>query len=322
MPAIIPRPNLEYLPLPCCIPRSRITGFLLAAPAGVLDLLLAPLNDLDPGWTPAMPDRFMLAFINYPVATSPSSPWGRFSYNEFVVQIMVRKGDEICFWVPFIALDSFLPMLAGRDVYGMPKVIGRLDMGSLPFPSELPSVPSTRNFTSDPAWNMKLSLEVFATAGEDVPLDWMDVVEAKLTTGEPWIGGTVPGDISGDLAGMALPDSLMAHILQGFSVNAGMFIKQFPPADGSNQAVDQEIFSATFLPRGLHGIRFFPGSQVRFSDPASYPLASALGQPAGQWVNAIHAFCVDLDWSILPETGDGTPPRNGCLAALISRFFS
>ena len=126
MASLILRPNLEFLPLPYKLEKARMTGFVLSGSAAKLQTLIAPLNTLAGSarftLVPAFGSRFILGFTHYPKvrSTAAANHWGYFKYNEFAVCIPMldtaTSPATPCWYTPFMTVDSFLPLLAGREI--------------------------------------------------------------------------------------------------------------------------------------------------------------------------------------------------------------
>jgi hypothetical protein len=76
----------------------------------------------------------------------------------------------------------------------------------------------------------------------------------------------------------------------------GVFLKQFPDCGAISRACYRSVILAPYHILHLHQIRFGNGS-VTFQDPASYPIATALGYRAGQAVSGF-GFVADADWQL------------------------
>ena len=317
MSSLLPRPGLQTLPAPYIITKSRIAAFFVGTSDGALQALLD--TTLNAAATPAgqplvrrftpLLDAMMLTFIHYPdvhaeQANMPAADrWGSFSYQECAVFLLLEdaQGGVIpsCWHVPMILLNLGMPLMLGREVYGMPKVLARLDLRPL----------MMDDWIRNPAGALSVAAEGFPQRGVGVPITHADVAEVTIKGPHfelPFhfhIPNFDPLDLLGFAGRMLRPPILSEPVFNFFRelISAGLpgiFLKQFPAGDGVTQAAYRRLLTAAFTPTAVTAIGYLR-AQVKLFDPASYPLASTFGLAAGA---AIDTFGIlsELDWVLPP----------------------
>jgi len=320
MSSLLPRPGLQTLPTPYIIKKSRIAAFFLETSDGALQTLLdATLNaaatpegqPLVRRFTPLL-DAIMLAFIHYPdvhaeeASTPAADRWGNFSYQECAVYLLLddAQGGLIpsCWHVPMILLNEGIPLILGREVYGLPKVLARLDLRPL----------MIDDWIRNPAGTLTVAAEGFPQRGAGVPVTHVQVAEVTVKGPHfelPFdfhLPNRDPLDLLGFARMIPRPPILSEPVFKFFRelISAGLpgiFLKQFPAGDGVAQAVYRKLVTAAFTPTAIAGIGYVR-AQVKVFDPASYPLASTFGLTAGTPIDTFGIYS-ELDW-VLPAPTD------------------
>jgi hypothetical protein len=318
--SFLARPGLQALPTPYIIESSRTAAFAVPTGDGAIQRLLdATLNAAATPPGHALVRRFepllealVLAFIHYPdvhaeqSGTPAANRWGRFSYQECAVFLALRdtqgEGLGTCWHVPMLVLNQCIPLLLGREVYGMPKVFGRVDARAL----------QLDDWRDHPTGVLKVSTEGFAQLGAASALAPVEAAEATLHPrhlGLPFgfrLAEFDPLDLV-RFAADVLPSTL--HLrpllefferLVGFGL-PGIFLKQFPDGSGTGGAVYQRLLKAAFTPTAISSPTFRI-ADVKLFDPASYPLASTFGITPGAVTRAVGLFA-EFSW-VLPPPAD------------------
>ena len=293
MSAFILRPGLQALSTPYVVARSRTAAFAVPTAGGKIQQLLdATLNAVagTQRFTPLL-DCMVLTFIHYPdvhaaqAGVPPASQTGFFSYQECAVFLPIKdahgEGLGTCWHVPMLLLNQVLPLILGREVYGMPKVFGRIDARPL----------QVDDWLTNPAGTLKVSTEGFSQMGSTVGITFVPV--AEVTLNGPHL--RLPLDLPIlDLDPLGLVEFAtklvddVAHlrpVMEFFqrlvSVGfPGIFLKQFPDGSGTQQPVYQHLLKAAFTPTSISPLTYVIADVTTF-DSASYPLASTFGLASG-----------------------------------------
>ena len=128
----VPRSAPLVLPPPYCFPRSTASVFLLDANPERLAEAISPDLRLFPG----LGGRMLFAALRHEDVHARCDPSGaRYSYNEVLLAAFVRERGvnpigrmglyPICLYV-----DDDTAMAAGREVYGFPKKMARIELGA------------------------------------------------------------------------------------------------------------------------------------------------------------------------------------------------
>lgn len=238
----------------------------------------------------------------------PYDTWGSVAYNEVIFSIFVvrvkKRGsvwvaEHVSALVPYIFVDDAIVMAGGREVYGMPKALGRI---------QLPDAPS--------APDKHFSLESVSTArfSPDVPFSWLPVasIQQQPDSGQPG-GHHAWADMQEAFAALRHLVFGGSHVEVpgiGLAVEvADMFLEQKLPfcslrqvrSVASSEAAAYQAaveFSAKMLK--FHGAGLLHGTyKISLPPNALFPLADDLGLANGQQAEA--AFW--LNWDFLFETG-------------------
>ncbi len=237
----------------------------------------------------------------------PYNAWGSVAYNEVIFSIFVVRvkklgsvwvAEHVGALVPYIFVDDAIVMAGGREVYGMPKALGRIALPSDPSAPDkhfaLESVSSARFSPDVPfSWLPIASIQQQPEAQPPAHHAWADMTEAFEALKHLVFGGShieLPGiGLAIEVADMFLEKKLpFCSLRQVRSVASS-------EAAAYQAAVE---FSAKMLK--FNGAGLMHGTyQITLPQNDLFPLASDLGLTTGQQSEA--AFW--LDWDFLFETG-------------------
>ena len=318
MSDFLARPDLQLLPLPYIAERTRTAAFFVpTAPGAIQRLLDATLNAAasthGQRFRPLLGmDYVALTFIHYPSLYSlqsdlaPEDRWGVFQYDECAVFLLLEDtqsgGLGPCWHVPFLILNDGIAMILGRVVYGMPKVMGHVSTAPL-LADDWMEAPLAGAFSAAP--------EVFATRGAARKPETAKVAEVALKTPHPLpldvpLYNPIPRgirDFVGRLIQPAFFESPVFRLMQAFigELLPGVFLKEFPSADGTRQAVYRRLLRADFTPTEIGAVRYV-SAEAKLFDPASYPLASVFGVAPGVALPVSGIFA-EISW-VLPTADE------------------
>jgi hypothetical protein len=306
----INRPGLQTLPTPYVVANSRTAAFAVPTPAGRIQHLLdCTLNSAAGSrrFTPLL-DCMVLTFIHYPDVHAlqpgipPANQMGCFCYQECAVflPILDAQGDGLgtCWHVPMLLLNQVIPLILGREVYGMPKVFGRIDVRPL----------QVDDWLTNPSGTLKVSTEGFPLAGGTVPITFVPVAEVtfgahlRLPLGiaisdlDPLGLFAFAADFLDDVTHLG-PVLEFFQRLVAFGL-PGIFLKQFPDGSGTQLAVYQFLLKAAFTPTAISPLTYAV-ADVKTFDSASYPLASTFGLNSGVAQKAI-GVVAEISWMLPP----------------------
>jgi hypothetical protein len=311
MSSFIIRPGLQALPTPYLVSKSRMAAFAVPTAEGAIQQLLDTTLNAAAGrrrFTPLV-DCLVLAFIHYPdvhaeqAAVPAASRYGFFTYQECAGFLMLADGDGdglgTCWHVPMLLLNQVIPLILGREVYGMPKVFGRVDVRPL----------QVDDWLTNPAGKFKVATEGFPQLGSTVGATFVDVAEVTLKglpLRLPFGSSVLDLDPLGlmQVAAKLLGEAThLGPVLEFFQrlVNFGLpgiFLKQFPDGSGVQQAVYQRLLKAAFTPTAVSSLTYVL-ADVKAFDPPSYPLASTFGLPAGVPKTAL-GIIAEISWLLPP----------------------
>ena len=251
---------------------------------------------------------FMLSWVKYAGFSSQNatdSARGKFAFKESALAVLVKdQAQNQYIYIPSLYLDSDAPELTGREVYGFPKVAGRVTI-----PSSTKVATGThlttysrevQNYTTPPVSPVDtLVYEAWASnplAGG--PLDVFDLIEDAFDE----ISSIFETSAGGDL------ESVMTFLRTFLMFQKPLiFIKQLPScAIGSaGQATSLHEVKANFALIGLPTINpldMLKTYQVRIMDSPSAPLASAFGVTPGAQLTPLAAVEATLSYTL----GHGT----------------
>jgi hypothetical protein len=301
-------------PAPFELDGARFNNFLYSADPEklqkVCDKWFNIPSDGEVYYQPLLP-VVLVTFADYQKSAPdvvPYKDWGFVKYREVIFSIFVVRlkkegevwlADHVGALVPYIFVDDPLVMAAGREVYGMPKMMahiqvpGKLDGGAPRFGIE---TLSTFKFDPNtPFHNMPIAgveQEAGSAKGKS-PHRWEDMETAfreikKLIFGDDHI---------------TLPDfDLLVEIEQIFLDQKLPFssLRQLRSIDSSENAAYQSIIDFYARMERFDGAGFLHGNYpLNLPDNALFPIAEDLGLKNGQLADA--AFWIE--WNFVFETG-------------------
>jgi hypothetical protein len=196
--------------------------------------------------------------------------------------------DHVAWFLPYIFLDNPQAMAAGREVYGLPKMLARFDK---------PAAIERPEFAMD-VWGLeRLGTEIRPQrllqvrqkeAGEAQARPWSSWDEARAALVRLLLRDA---DIS------AVGEMLDAHNLQVPLV----FLKQFRDVADARRACYQALVEAPAQVQQFHGGGTIEGAyELTFSPLASHPLAQSLGLAVDGdgALQALAHFWLHLDFTL------------------------
>jgi hypothetical protein len=324
LPNYLPRADQEFFPTPYTMERAQMLALVMKAPsASVLaqNFIDPTLNAAagSPGrFVPEFGGHFVLGHIFYPTLKHSGADFGSFAYTESVIYLPVRDTEPFSYWfTPVMLLDSFLPLIAGREIYGITKALGRFSATPQPL-SNLFSGPS-------PQAHVTVEAQGFATKSKAEVCDWQRLWSLKINSESGSLLENTPGHAADELLSSHLPrpfnlvDDVWSALLGLIgSLNPGIFLKQFPSVQGTALADYRRLVRAAYKPTALHRIRLLSGGATFFS-PASFPVADLLGLTPGSVVPAELGLIVEMDWTV--PTGEELPGQPAGAPACRSSTF-
>lgn len=365
MPDFVESVANQQMPPPYHFPDVTAHAFMFEAPMSAVqrycDTHLNLGSDADRGFRysamPMFPYAALMA-VQYPVMMSycgdklgyneaPFAQRGYTSQNEiFVAMPVLRHGLEpgtalleaaVEWALPFVAVDNSTSAFSGREMLGLPKLIGPLSFGESSFPGSFAA--SARL----PGWKSASDVQQI--------LDFL-----TITTGPP-IGsgpGTVPSTsffrlFSGhyvrrglEVASAALSglDSLANGLLP--SLMHTVALKQFRDAAQPDLAVYQALISARTRYTDISNLKFYDEHDIEivfsgypsfwnvlrvFMDlPEETPEDAATGHPVVLKPCAAYSFNADIDFdqvrTLHTFIADGVPVKRGQQAREDTAFAS
>ena len=258
-------------------------------------------------YEPFMP-FVILTFSNNGKAHSvvpPFDQWGGADYKEVIFSIPVvrikkagpvRIAEYVGTLVPFIFVDIPIPLVPGREIYGLPKSVGWIDTPGSTNPAGLKcslEAVSTPAFGPDVQYARKTIAAIQQTGAHSEPHVWSDMETAFKAIGQLVFGGeriTLPGI------------SLAVEIAEIFARHQQPFtsLRQLRAIDSSSAAAYQSVVDYTATMTRFHGAGLLNGTYTLQMPPdALYPVGQTLGLRDGQQADA--AFW--LDWEFTFDKG-------------------
>jgi hypothetical protein len=239
----------------------------------------------------------------------PYKDWGYVKYREVIFSIftvrLIKKGkvwltDHVGALVPYIFVDDPLVMAAGREVYGMPKMMANIQIPEKLDGSTLPQFSidtlSTLKFNPNtPFHNMPIAAikQEKGSDEEKPPHRWKDMETAFKELKHLIFGGDH----------ITLPDfKLLVEIEQIFLEQKLPFssLRQLRSIDSSDTAAYQSIIDFYARMKRFDGAGLLHGNYpLELPENALFPIAEDLGLKNGQLADA--AFW--LEWDFNFETG-------------------
>lgn len=286
LPRYVERPDEVVLPPPYLQSGVQLDGIWLGAQRGALqDLVDARLNVAAGDslrFSVAAPAVCLISAVTAHVTSLDPAHRARGRMSEIDVGFWVplwqeQAGSErkLTWFLPYLFVDSAASVAAGREVYGFPKSLGRLEL------------------QRDAAGLAELTVDAHALR---VFSPEEDVEQMRLLTVERLPGpASARSRLLDGLLGAGLPLEGLESRLRGVPVPM-VFLKQLRDAERPDRAVYQSVLAAearaTALRRfGLSSARY----RVRWTAAASHPFARDLGlSPDGQ--DSVAAFSADFDF--------------------------
>lgn len=304
MPSYFPRPDKQIFAPPYLIPHALLGGAVfngqhLSGSESLQTEFVDPiLNGAQAGrFDMPLGDLGIAVFAHYPDvhsgAPSPDGAWGRFNYHEATIVLPVRDTDTGSnYWFfPVMMLDSFLPIVSGREVLGFPKVLGRIEWD-----------------WASGVWNSSVDVEGFALKTPSETASWHRVMEGALSTLlVSFKMNSHPSKFRDFVESLKPPDSadrqqwaLVTQFLSATFAVKAVFLKQLPQCADTAQTDYQDLVVCDCKLTAIHGLGMGLGS-VTFQAPESFPLATRVGHTLGS-ATASLAFGVEMDWEFGPGT--------------------
>lgn len=201
-------------------------------------------------------------------STSPADGLGcQLTYSEASIWVMVqdtmREDSQLEFLIPYMFVDDWVAVAAGRETYGFPK-----EFAEISFPDRRTGRFEVRGAaleTAQTAVTKRTILDCSLAGGNNVSAD--DVAP------DLW-----PAVIEGNAESIGLSD--MADLLRLFLSQRlnFVFLRQFRRPEGGTYADGQQIIASAVDPfevRALTGI--YLGASLQVSKLASHPIIQDLG---------------------------------------------
>lgn len=270
----IPFPGEQTLVPPGDCERTKFFYFLLHADQDRLRALCDRyFNKLSGGACKYEPLGFvMLAFSHVDELRSSDPERGTIRYKDiaFWVPVAGGKTKPICLFPPFIFVDEAASMLTGRELFGLPKQLGRFEM-----PLGLAEMYAAKK--------PQFRAEVAASLVKGGPIDWHTLATVQSL-------GPKPGDLGkllSVLGKIVVPDRLrVLEVPDSLADLVGMpalGLKQFRDAQMPERACYQAIVETPLSPKKIFGVPkvFADGFELTLMDLPSHPVAETLGLAPG-----------------------------------------
>ncbi len=240
-------------------------------------------------------------------SSEPYSQWGVIPYQEVIVTLFVVRikklggiwvEEHISALVPYIFVTDAIVMANGREVYGMPKALGWVELPiSLKDPGKIFNLHavSTVDFKRGAPFSKLPLLSIVQTSEADVPFteEWKDISVAIEALKRQMFG---EGHL--EIPGI----SLFIEVAKLFLTKELPFtsLRQVRSISNPDEAIYQAIVEFTANSLNVNGGGLINGSfQLKLPDNALFPIASDLGLTDGQLAES--AFW--LDWDFLFDVG-------------------
>ena len=218
----------------------------------------------------------LLAFSHVEGLSSADSERGIITYKDIAFWVPVWGGQTrpLCLFPPFIFVDNAATMVTGREVFGLPKQLGRFEM-----PLRLQELATT------PAPQFRA--EVVGTLQPGGRNDWRTLLTVEQISREEISDAKTFFTAIGK---MLLPSALKQFPIPSWISHLtdvpALGLKQFRDAARPGDACYQGIVESPLFTADLRGVpRFFNDAfRLNLMDVASHPVASLLGLPLGPQV--------------------------------------
>jgi hypothetical protein len=274
MGAYIPFPGEQTLVPPGDCERTKFFYFLLPADHGRLRALCDRyFNEPSGGKCSYDPLGFvMLAFSHVDELRSSDPARGSIRYKDIALWVPVTGGktSPICLFPPFIFVDEAATMLTGRELFGLPKQLGRFAM-----PLRYEDLPKAEK----PEFKAQVAGSLF----EGGPIDWRTLLTVSYLGSKE---ESALGKALSILGKLAVPDRLrVLDFPDWFSrlvAVPALGLKQFRDAQMPERACFQAIVEAPLAPKTLFGVPkvLLDAFELTIMNVPSHPVVETLGLSA------------------------------------------
>jgi hypothetical protein len=211
----------------------------------------------------------LLAFTHVERLGSADPQRGTITYKDIALWVPVSGGETrpFCLFPPFIFVDAAATIVTGRELFGLPKQLGRFSM------------PIRLDDLADMA-APQFRAEVFGTLLPGGPNEWhplltVEQIGREQHTDERRFFKALGGMLRGSLLSAFDVPRWLQHLTSVPTVG----LKQFRDATNPGQACYQAIVEAPLSTVELHGLpRFMPDAfALTLMNVASHPVADVLG---------------------------------------------
>ncbi len=266
----IPFPGEQALLAPGTFERTRFFYFILKADAAKLDALCRRYLSGPSRRDYSHLGVVVLGFTHVDGLTSGMDrDHGVITYKDIAIWVPVSGGqtNAVCLFPPFIFVDDGATMITGREIYGLPKQLGKFEM-----PLDLDELART------PAPQFRT--EVIGTLAEGGQNDWRTLLTVETLPGmiesEPSVLQAVHKMLLGDFEtrGWTLPGWLSEKAMVPV-----VGLKQIRDAKDQSLAAYQSVVEAPLqMVKLFRGPKFFLDTfKLTLMDVPSHPVARVLG---------------------------------------------
>jgi hypothetical protein len=287
-------------PPPYTFPDVDINSFRLEVDLDVLTALCDELLNIGDADDRGFEYRPVFPFVDLEVLNYPKMEYGLFppsgfvSQHECYVRFFVMKyigwngwlwpDGEMAVFCPMLIVDNPWSAFAGRDVMGLPKLLGDF----APFSAASPFTTIKTEVFRDLFVGQKSTVEPVVTI-------------AKAPTGakaiKPRDAGKWPwGDIEDDAIGAA-ERVLGKSLVFAPTIFECVAMKQFRDAMNPFNACYQAILQSLTFVETVADLEELPPVRITLNDYASFDLAKRLGLPSGKPLTPISQFHVRCSFS-------------------------
>ena len=240
--------------------------------------------------------------------TAPYDQWGVIPYQEVIFSIFVvrvkKLGDvwiteHVSTLVPYIFVNDAIVMANGREIYGMPKTFGMIQLPDSPLDPqkyfELATV-SAATFKKGAPFSTLPIASIGQTSTNDIPTknEWTDITSAAKA-----LKNLIFGTEHIELPGL----NLIIEIADLFLEKKIPFtaLRQVRSISSPEEAAYKAVIEFDSRMQNLNGGGLIKGTfQLKLPQNDLFPIATDLGLTDGQLAEA--AFWID--WDFLFETGN------------------
>ena len=268
-------PGEQALVAPGTFERTRFFYFILKADRDKLDSLCKRYLSGPSGRAYSPVGVVVVGFTHVDGLTSAiDRDHGTITYKDIALWVPVMGGqlNPVCLFPPFIFVDDGATMVTGREVYGLPKQLGRFEMPLTL--DELAGAPAPQ-----------FRAEAIGTLHDGGQNDWRTLFTVE----------SIPGRIERESSAIQAVESLLlgAIATKGWSLPGWLSENAMVPAVGLKQMRDtssqgmaayQAVVEAPLQMVKLYTQpRFFLDAfKLTLMDVPSHPIAKVLGLPPGE----------------------------------------